>query len=76
MTTIKAFIKSHPVLSYYVLVFAISWGGILTGPFNAYHLCLRSKAEATSRSSQVRLLGSIVDSGYPRPETSPLCLGR
>ena len=29
MTTIKAFIKSHPVLSFYSLVFAISWGAIL-----------------------------------------------
>ena len=29
MTTIKAFIKRHPVLTYYALVFAISWGGIL-----------------------------------------------
>jgi hypothetical protein len=29
MTTIKAFIKSHPVLSYFALVFAISWGGML-----------------------------------------------
>ena len=26
---IKAFIKKHPVLTYYALVFAISWGGIL-----------------------------------------------
>jgi steroid delta-isomerase-like uncharacterized protein len=26
----KAFIKKHPVLTYYALVFAISWGGILT----------------------------------------------
>lgn len=26
----KAFIVRHPVLSYYALVFAISWGGILT----------------------------------------------
>jgi hypothetical protein len=26
MTTIKAFIKQHPLLSYYVLTFAISWG--------------------------------------------------
>src|SRR5689334_7228891 len=34
MTTIKAFIKQHPVLTYYTLVFAISWGGslILAGP--------------------------------------------
>ncbi|MBM4447553.1 MAG: CPBP family intramembrane metalloprotease [Chloroflexi bacterium] len=37
MTTIKAFIKRHPVLTYYILVFAISWGGILIligGPGN------------------------------------------
>jgi len=33
----KLFIKQHPVLSYYLLVFAISWGGILIligGPAN------------------------------------------
>ena len=29
MTTIKAFIKSHPLLSFFALVFAIAWGGIL-----------------------------------------------
>jgi uncharacterized protein len=29
MKTIKAFIKSNPLLCYYILVFAISWGGIL-----------------------------------------------
>jgi membrane protease YdiL (CAAX protease family) len=29
MTTIKAFIKKHPLLSYFILTFAISWGGIL-----------------------------------------------
>lgn len=29
MTTIKSFIKKHAVLTYYVLVFMISWGGIL-----------------------------------------------
>jgi membrane protease YdiL (CAAX protease family) len=29
MTTIKAFIKRNPVLTYYALTFAISWGGIL-----------------------------------------------
>ena len=37
MTTIMAFIKRHLVLTYYVLVFVISWGGILIligGPAN------------------------------------------
>ena len=29
MTTIRAFVKSHPLLSFYALVFAIGWGGIL-----------------------------------------------
>ena len=29
MRAIRAFIKRHPVLSYYAMVFAISWGGIL-----------------------------------------------
>jgi hypothetical protein len=29
MSTIKAFIKRHPVLTYFALTFVISWGGIL-----------------------------------------------
>ena len=29
MKTIRAFIKRHPLLSFYALVFAISWGGML-----------------------------------------------
>ena len=29
MRTITAFIKRHAVLTYYALVFAISWGGVL-----------------------------------------------
>jgi uncharacterized protein len=34
MKSIKGFIKGHPVLSYFALVFAISWGGglIVVGP--------------------------------------------
>jgi membrane protease YdiL (CAAX protease family) len=29
MTNIKAFVKSHPLLSFYALAFAISWGGLI-----------------------------------------------
>ncbi len=29
MSTIKTFIKTHPVLTYFALVFAISWGGLV-----------------------------------------------
>jgi uncharacterized protein len=29
MTTIKAFTKSHPLLSFYALAFAITWGGLI-----------------------------------------------
>ena len=29
MTTIKAFIKKYPVLTYFVLTFVFSWGSIL-----------------------------------------------
>jgi hypothetical protein len=29
MTTIKAFVKRHPMLSFFALVFTIGWGGIL-----------------------------------------------
>jgi hypothetical protein len=29
MKTIKALVKSHPLLSYFALAFAISWGGVL-----------------------------------------------
>ena len=28
-TSFQAFIKRHPVLTYYALTFAISWGGML-----------------------------------------------
>lgn len=39
MTTIKAFIKTRPVLTYYVLTFVISWGGFLAvvGPHGTLH---------------------------------------
>jgi len=29
MTNIASFIRRHPVLSYFALTFAISWGGVL-----------------------------------------------
>src|SRR5918993_2930269 len=29
MTAVKAFVKGHPVISYYALAFTISWGAIL-----------------------------------------------
>jgi hypothetical protein len=29
MTTIKAFIKRYPLLSFYALAFAITWGGLI-----------------------------------------------
>ncbi|HEX5911571.1 MAG TPA: hypothetical protein VFY54_00415, partial [Rubrobacter sp.] len=29
MTTIRAFIKKHPLLSYFALAFAISWGAVI-----------------------------------------------
>ena len=29
MTTITSFIKRHPLLTYFALTFAISWGGVL-----------------------------------------------
>jgi membrane protease YdiL (CAAX protease family) len=29
VSSLKAFVKKHPVLTYYALVFAMSWGGIL-----------------------------------------------
>src|SRR5215207_3554291 len=29
MKTIRAFIKSHPLLSFYAIAFAITWGGLI-----------------------------------------------
>ena len=52
MTTIKAFIKRHPVLTYFALTFAISWGGILVS----------SAVLAVSRAppSRSTTIGSVV----------------
>jgi len=38
-TTLEAFIRRHPVLAYYALVFAISWGGMLlvVGPSGIFN---------------------------------------
>jgi len=48
MTTIMAFIKRHPVLTYFALTFALSWGGILivAGP---------GGISATSEPSEMQL---------------------
>ena len=57
MTTIKAFIKRHPVLSYFALTFAISWGGIL--------LAVGPGGIPAPRSSSRRCLGATGDARGP-----------
>ena len=37
MRAIKAFIKGHPVATYFLLAFAISWGGILLVVARRWH---------------------------------------
>lgn len=41
MTAFSAFIKRHSVLTYYLLVFVISWGGALSYSVLAYSWALR-----------------------------------
>jgi membrane protease YdiL (CAAX protease family) len=53
MTTIKAFIGRHPVLTYFALTFAISWGGMLLvigGP---------AAIPSPSKQAMMRLPGGI-----------------
>ena len=40
MSTIKAFIKRHPVPIYYALTFALSWGGFLLNMGEGFRLAL------------------------------------
>ncbi|CAG0998736.1 hypothetical protein ANRL4_02969 [Anaerolineae bacterium] len=58
MTTIKAFIKKHPVLTYFTLTFAISWGGILLvigGP-----AAIPSTAQQSDRLFPIALMVMLV----------------
>src|SRR5512143_1056480 len=57
-TTIKAFIKKHPVLTYFTLTFAISWGGILLvigGP-----AAIPSTAQQSDRLFPIALMVMLV----------------
>lgn len=47
MSTIKAFIKRHPVPTYYVLTFAISWGGLGDGRTSG---CVRTRSFRAGRA--------------------------
>ena len=48
MTTIKVFIRSHPVLSYFALTFVISWGGVFALGAAPYGLPATSEQAAKS----------------------------
>ena len=66
MKTIKAFIKSHPLLSYFALVFAITWGGFVlaVGP---------GRIPATKEEFTTMPLGAIL-AGLTGPSVAGILL--
>jgi membrane protease YdiL (CAAX protease family) len=68
MTTILAYIRRHPVLSYYVLAFALSWGGVLL-----VIIAGGSSIPATPEQFQ-RLIPFMIPALYLGPATAGLLM--
>lgn len=49
ISAVRAFAQRHPILNYYALVFAISWGGILTLVAPG-HRCSQNKYTTADRA--------------------------